>query len=94
MTSQNYDYFVMLCLSQGNTCRYVNSGVCVAFPQLRNVTRYLGGTETVVFSVAGGSPLYTLLIATEEAIYKVPVNNSVTPPTYGNKTKLITGKLI
>ena len=48
----------------------------------------------LVFSVAGGSPLYTLLIATKEAIYKVPVNNSVTPPIYGHETKLITGKLI
>ena len=47
----------------------------------------------VVFSVARGSPLYILLIATKEAIYKVPVNNSVTPPIYGKETKLITGKL-
>ena len=48
----------------------------------------------VVFSVARGSPLYTLLIVTYEAIYQVPVNNSVTPPIYGNKTTLIPGKLI
>jgi len=84
----------VLCLSQGNTCGYIISGVCVEFPQLRNITRYLGDTETVVFSVVGSSPLYTLLIATKEAIYKVPVNNSVTPPIYGHETKLITGKLI
>ena len=84
----------MLCLSQGNICSYVDSGVCVEFRQLRNITRYLGDTETGVFSVVGGSPLYNLLIATTEAIYKVPVNNSVTPPKYGNKTMLIQGKLI
>ena len=72
----------------------MNSGVCVEFLLLRNITRYLGDTETVVFSVAGGSPLYTLFIATKEAIYNVPVNNSVTPPTYGHGTKLIQGKLI
>ena len=48
----------------------------------------------VVFSVARSSPHYNLLIATNEAIYKVPVNNSVTPPIYGNKTMLIAGKLI
>jgi len=56
---------------------------------------YLGGTEpvmatwkSVVFSVARGSPLYTLLIATTKAIYKVQVNNSVTPPIYGRKTEI------
>ena len=66
----------------------------VEFPQLKLITIYLGDTETVVFSVAEGSPLYTLLIATKEAIYKVPVDNSVTPPIYGKETKLIEGKLI
>ena len=72
----------------------MSTQVFVEFPQLKNITRYLGDTETVVFSVAGGSPFYNLLIATKEAIYKVPVNNTVTPPIYGKETKLIEGKLI
>ena len=72
----------------------MSTQVFVEFPQLRNITRYLEYTETVVFSVTGGSPFYNLLIATYTAIYKVPVDNSVTPPIYGHETKLIQGKLI
>ena len=72
----------------------MSTQVFVEFPQLVTTTKYLGYTETVVFSVVGGSPLYTLLIATKEEIYKVLVNNSVTPPIYGHEKKLINGKLI
>ena len=46
----------------------------------------------VVFS-AKRSRLYTLLIATTEGIYKVPVNGTVIPPVYGTQTKLTEGKL-
>ncbi|KAK2184233.1 hypothetical protein NP493_275g00009 [Ridgeia piscesae] len=84
----------LCCCADANGC----AANCATCDPHRRCTKcnegYIVKADKLGCDVARSSPHYNLLIATNEAIYKVPVNNSVTPPIYGNKTMLIAGSVI